>query len=62
MAMMDRSDAVVVTTKHNGHGYRRVFEPRSDGRYDVVEKTLTKAGDWREVGYEVVDEVAVETP
>lgn len=58
--MTDRSDAVVVTTKHNGAGYRRIFEPRADGRYDVVEKTLTKAGTWREVGHEVVDEVVVE--
>jgi hypothetical protein len=58
--MTDRSDAVVVTTKHEGHGYRRIFEPRSDGRYDVVEKTLTKAGTWREVGHEIVDEVIVE--
>jgi hypothetical protein len=60
MAMMDRSDGIVVTTKHNGAGYRRIFEPRSDGRYDVVEETLTKAGTWRELGYEVVDNVTVE--
>jgi len=58
--MTDRSDAVVVTTKSNGHGYRRIFEPRSDGRYDVIEKTLTKAGMWREVGHDIVDEVVVE--
>lgn len=58
--MTDRTDAVVVTTRRNGHALRRTFEPRSDGRYDVIEQTLTMAGEWREIGHEVVDDVAVE--
>lgn len=60
--MTHRADAVVVTTRHEGHGYRRIFEPRADGRWDVVEKTLDSAGEWREVGHDVVDSVAVEVP
>lgn len=60
--MTDRSDAVVLTYTANGAGTRYVFEPRSDGRYDMMEKTLTKGGTWREAGSKVVDSVAVETP
>lgn len=58
--MTDRSDGIVITTRKNGAAFRRTFEPRSDGRYDVREQTLTIEGDWREVGHEVVDDVEVE--
>lgn len=57
----DRSDALVVTERRAGDGGRRtVYEPRSDGRVDRIEETLTKRGDWREVGHEIITAVDVE--
>lgn len=53
--MTDRSDALVITADDTRH----VYEPRSDGRYDYVQERLD--GDtWREVGYDVVETLAVE--
>jgi hypothetical protein len=59
---IDRSDATIITTRHNGHAARTIFEPRDDGRYDAIEETLTEGGEWRTVGYEIVDVVEIETP
>jgi hypothetical protein len=61
--MTDRSDAIVVTISdtYDG-GTRYVFEPRDGGGYEMVEKTLTKGGDWRTVGSKLVDSVEIETP
>jgi len=56
----DRSDAVVVTYRADGGARRLRFEPRSDGRHDLVEETLTNGGTWRVVGERVVDSVAVD--
>lgn len=58
--MTDRGDAVVVTWHARGRGQRLTFEPRSDGRWDRSEAVRTKGGDWRTVGTEIVDRVAVE--
>lgn len=44
----------------DGRAARFEFSERDDGRVDVVEKTLTKGGDYRTVGHEVADHVAVE--
>lgn len=57
----DRSDATVVTLRYpDGRGERIVLEPRGDGTTDVVEKRLTKSGEYREVGHEVAESVSVE--
>lgn len=59
--MSDRSDATVVTLAYpDGRATRQVIEPRSDGRYDVVEKVRQKDGTFREVGHDIAERVAVE--
>jgi hypothetical protein len=59
----DRSDATVVTLRYSdGRGQRLRIEPRSDGRHDVVEEVETRGDGFREVGHEVADQVAVESP
>jgi hypothetical protein len=45
---------------NDGRGERIEFSERPDGRVDVVEKALTKSGDYRTVGHEVADSVSVE--
>jgi len=60
MSIQTRADALTLTYRANGRECREVFEPRSDGRYDRVEKVRTTGGDWRAVGHEIVDTVAVE--
>ena len=45
---------------NDGRGERIEFSERPDGRVDVVEKALTKGGDYRTVGHEVADSVSVE--
>ena len=57
---MDRSDAVTVRWQPPRQPARKlVFEPRSDGDWLRIEKSWTGCT-WREVGTEVVDDVAVE--
>ena len=58
--MSDRSDATVLTYRHNKGGRRLVFEPRDDGDLTLVEKTRTKGGTWRTVGKRIVSSVSVE--
>ena len=59
---LDRSDATVVHLQPaNGDARKLVVEPRSDGRYELVDKRWT--GDrWRVAGTELVEHVAVSTP
>jgi hypothetical protein len=59
--MTDRSDAVVITARTQSRATRHTYEPRTDGRYDHIEAVQTTAGEWREVGHEVVETLAVET-
>lgn len=58
--MTDRSDAVIVRYRPT-HGPARqlVFEPRSDGRFRLVEREWTGCV-WRPVGSRLVDDVALE--
>lgn len=60
--MTDRSDATVLTIRSNAGGTRYIFEPRSDGDYTMMEKTLTKGGHWRKVGKRIVSEIDIENP
>ena len=55
---MTAADLVVETTRH-GAVRREEYTRRSDGRYDRVEKALTKGGDYRPIGHDVVDDVTV---
>lgn len=48
-----------VEVEVNGHKRRIRFEQREDGRIDRYEETMTQGGDWRPVGHEVVDDVAI---
>lgn len=60
---MDRSDATVVTLRYpDGRATRTRLEPRSDGRTDVIEEVQQRDGTFREVGHDVAETVAVETP
>lgn len=45
---------------NDGRGERIEFTERPDGRVDVVEKALTKGGEYRTVGHEVADSVSIE--
>jgi len=59
--MTDRADARVLTLRYaDGRGKRLEIEPREDSRYDVTESVLTKGGDWRPIGTETAEAVAVE--
>jgi len=59
--MTDRS-AVLTLRYRDGRGHRLRIEPRSDGRHDVIEEIETKGEGFREVGVDVADQVAVESP
>lgn len=52
----NRSDALVITADDTRH----IYEPRSDGRYDYIEKARMATGEWREVGHDIVETLAVE--
>jgi len=59
--MTDRGDATVVTLRYaDGRGKRLEIEPRDDGRFEIVERILTKGGDWRPAGTTVADAVEIE--
>jgi len=52
--MTDRSDGTTVTLRFvDGRGKRLEIEPRSDDRFAVTERVLTKGGEWRPVGTEI---------
>jgi len=60
---MDRTEATVIALRFaNGRGRRLEIDPRDDGRFEIAERILTKGGDWRPVGTELAESVAVETP
>lgn len=59
--MTDREDTRVLTLRYaDGRGKRLEIEPREDGRYDVIERILTKGGDWKPAGTEIAASVAIE--
>ena len=62
--MTDRSEAIVISLSPTRDSDRKVvLEPRSDGRYTLVEKSWDDArGRWRTTGTQDVDHVAVSTP
>jgi len=49
-----------VTIRDRGHERRERYEDRDDGRVDVITETMTKGGQWRSVGHEVVESVEIE--
>jgi hypothetical protein len=52
--MTDRADGTTVTLRFaDGRGKRFEIEPRADGRFAVIERVLTRGGDWRPVGTEI---------
>ena len=58
----DRSDAIVISLSPPHEPDRKiVFEPRSDGSYERVEK-LWRDGRWHTAGSELIDHVSVSTP
>ena len=60
--MTDRSDAIVISLSPTHEPDRKiVFEPRSDGSYERVEK-LWRDGRWHTTGSELIDHVSVSTP
>jgi hypothetical protein len=48
-----------IEVEQNGHARRVRFENRADGRVDRYDDTITKGDDWRPVGHEIVDDVAI---
>lgn len=57
--MTDRSDAIVLTWGNIGGQKRLVFEPLSNGRYELTEKVRTE-GSWREIDSYPVERVSLE--
>lgn len=49
----------VVEIEASGHQRRERYKDREDGRVDVITETMTKGGNWRNVGHEIVDTVSV---
>ena len=57
----DRSDAIELRWSYPDARLPRrvVFEPRSDGAWLRRESVWVREGEWRQVGSEIVDDVAV---
>jgi len=56
----DRSDATILTLRFaDGRGKRLEIEPTANGPV-LVERILTKGGDWRVAGEQELDTVAIE--
>ena len=60
--MTDRSDAIVLSLTPTHDADRKiVFEPRSDGRFERVEK-IWRGDRWHTTGTELIEHVTISTP
>jgi len=58
----DADPELVFEELENGRLQRDEYHPREDGRYNRVRKVLTKGGDFRYVGTDVVDKYKIARP
>lgn len=59
----DRSEAVVITLRFaDGRAKRLELEPRADGSHELTERVLTKGGQFRPLGTEIVDSLSIDRP